>query len=210
MQRLVLATAIASLGLVSPVVAATNLITNGDFSSPGFNPGAWSYIASPYLGWSGANGVIEIGASDVYGLPCDNAACQNLEINDIGADIDTFTVTGLTPGAHYAFSYDYGGRAGYPQTLIVSDGTGYSNTITGQVGYWTTYSAVVTANGTSDTLSFQGLAEGLDGCDSCGNEITNVAFSTVPETATWVMLGLGFTGLGFAGRRSRKSIAIEA
>ncbi len=34
--------------------------------------------------------------------------------------------------------------------------------------------------------------------------------TAVPEPATWVMMGLGFAGLGFAGYRGRKAIAITA
>jgi hypothetical protein len=32
--------------------------------------------------------------------------------------------------------------------------------------------------------------------------------SDVPEPSTWVMMALGFTGLAFAGRRARKSVAV--
>jgi hypothetical protein len=198
------AVAAAAICAGSAALAATNLVTNGDFSSPTFAPGAWSLIASPFMGWSGANGVIEIGQSDVYGLPCDNATCQNLEVNDVGADVDTFTVKGLTIGEKYDFSYAYGGRAGNPQTLIVSDSTGYSNTISGQVGFWTSYSTVITASATFDTLIFDGLGGGAGGCPSCGNEITNVSFSVVPEASTWAMLGLGFAGIGLVGFAKRR------
>jgi len=31
-----------------------------------------------------------------------------------------------------------------------------------------------------------------------------------PEPATWVMMGLGFAGLAFAGYRARKRVAIDA
>ncbi len=168
----------------------------------------WAFETSPYLGWSGANGVIEIGNSDVYGLPCDNCACQNLEVNDTGPDVDTYTVTGLASGKQYVFSYAYGGRAGNPQTLIVSDGTGYSNTITGSLGSWTPNSAVITAAGTFDTLRFDGFWWRPGGCNSCGNEITNVSFSAVPEASTWAMLLAGFAGLGFFGFRARRAAAL--
>ena len=62
----------------------------------------------------------------------------------------------------------------------MSDNTGYSNTISGQLGFWTTYSTVITAAGTTATLMFDGLGAGT-ACPSCGNEITNVSFSAVPE-----------------------------
>ncbi len=198
------AVAAAAICAGSAAFAATNLVTNGDFSSPTFAPGTWSLETSPFMGWSGANGVIEIGQSDVYGLPCDNGPCQNLEVNDVCADVDTYAVTGLTIGDRYIFSYAYGGRVGNPQTLIVSDTTGYSNIISGQVGFWTTYSTVITATATFDTLIFDGLGGGPGGCPSCGNEITNVSFSTVPEASTWAMLGLGFAGLGLVGFAKRR------
>ena len=44
--------------------------------------------------------------------------------------------------------------------------------------------------------------------DQQGNILDNVSVSGVPESSTWVMMLLGFAGLGFAGyRRTRKSPA---
>ena len=107
MKKLLLTTAFATVGFATAAFAGTDFVTNGDFSSPSFSPGGWGAITSPFMGWSDANGVLEIGKSNVYGLPCDNAACQSLEVNDTGPDIATYIVTGLTSGKNYVFSYAY-------------------------------------------------------------------------------------------------------
>ena len=60
--------ATAAIALVSHANAATNLISDGDFSSPALN-GGWT-IGSPSLdGWTSLVGDgIEIGGSSNYGL----------------------------------------------------------------------------------------------------------------------------------------------
>jgi PEP-CTERM motif len=40
--------------------------------------------------------------------------------------------------------------------------------------------------------------------------VSTLTISSVPEPSTWAMLALGFAGLGFAGYRARKSVAVPA
>jgi PEP-CTERM motif len=40
--------------------------------------------------------------------------------------------------------------------------------------------------------------------------VSTLTISSVPEPSTWTMLALGFAGLGFAGYRARKSVAVPA
>lgn len=71
---------------------------------------------------------------------------------------------------------------------------------------FTTYSQTITglAAGTY-TLTFQGL-DTLTGGDQT-SFIDNVSLTAVPEPATWAMLLLGFFGIGFMARGSRRKDA---
>ena len=85
--------AAAVLG-ASSAFAGANLIQNGDFSVPTFGCG-WGFVSNGFMGWTtnDPNGVMEIGNSGIYGLPCDNGGCQSQEI-DANA-FDTVSVDGV-------------------------------------------------------------------------------------------------------------------
>ncbi|SDJ65015.1 MULTISPECIES: PEP-CTERM sorting domain-containing protein [Bradyrhizobium] len=189
---------------------ASNLIVNGDFSTPN-QSGGWSIYSPGTSGWTNANGDgVEIGTSPIYGLSCISAGCQNLEVNANTFDRDYQTITGLTAGATYTLSWLYGGRtSGGPDALEVYWGNTLLTTNSGSVGVWTPNSFSVVADGTSETLTF--LAIVTNGLPSYGNEVTNVSLTAaVPEASTWAMMLLGFLGLGFLGfRRSPKAAAFR-
>ncbi len=211
-NRLRVGVAASVLLVSSAAFAGANLVQNGDFSNPS-TPGSgnWTQEASPWLGWSSNNNdAIEIGNSGTYGLPCDNLACQNLEVNSNTFDTVTYTVTGLTIGAKYDFDWDYGGRtSGGPDFLDVSFGGTFLTEDGGSIGTWTPNAFVVTATATSEALTFASVV--TDGLPSYGNEITNVSLSGVPESSTWAMMLIGFAGLGFAGYRgSRRNVPFAA
>ncbi len=194
----------AAVALAGSARAGVNLITDGDFSSPN-QGGGWSIYYPGVNGWVNGNGDgIEIGYSPIYGLPCANATCQNLEVNANTFDTDSQTVSDKS-GVKYDLSFLYGGRIdGGPQSLNVYwDGTLLtvdSSPGNGVPQSWTLNSFVVTGTG-SDTLTF--ASNNLGGAPSYGNEITNVSVA-VPEVSTWGMLGLGFGGLGFVGMTRRR------
>jgi hypothetical protein len=199
------AVAAAAILAASSAFAGANLIEDGDFSSPNMN-GSWSDVANGYDGWSSNDpaGVIEIGASSVYGLPSANPGGQNLEVNANTFDAVSYTVSGLTPGATYDLSWDYGGRTGGGvQALDVSFGGALLTQDTGSLGVWTSNAFQVVALSSSETLTF--ASEVTGGLPSYGNEIANVSLTAAPEASTWAMMGLGFAGLGFAGLRGRRA-----
>ena len=71
------------------------------------------------------------------------------------------------------------------------------------------YSGFLYSNGVYDPINFPGTdiyaTVALDINDR-GNVVGYFA-ETVPEPATWVMMLIGFVGLGFAFRRSRRKAA---
>jgi hypothetical protein len=137
------------------------------------------------------------------------------------------TVGGLTIGKEYALTFEW----------AAAQQTGFSGATTDQwvakLGSQTESTAVVTnpshgftgwmgatldftATATSELLTLDGVGTCLAG--SCGETesgappfalIDSVALNGVPEPSTWVMMLVGFAGLGYAGLRSRRRAAIS-
>jgi hypothetical protein len=200
----------AALGLAS-TQAKANLITDGDFSLPN-QGGGWSIYYPGTNGWVNTNNDgIEIGTSPIYGLPCANAACQQLEVDANTFDTDGQPVSGLTVGQAYTLAWLYGGRtSGGPDFLNVYFGGQFLTQDSGSVGYWTPNSFTVVATATTEDLVFSSVP--TTGSPSYGNEITNVSLNATPLPSTWTMLIAGFIGLGFFAYRGTKkgSAAIAA
>ncbi|HTR14998.1 MAG TPA: PEP-CTERM sorting domain-containing protein [Roseiarcus sp.] len=189
--------------------AATNLISDGDFSTPD-QAGTWNVYSPGINGWVSANDGIEIGNSpNNYGLPCANAGCQNLEVNANTFGDDYQDISGLTPGAWYNLAYLYGGRtSGGPDFLDVYFGGQLLTTNGDSIGSWTPNSFLVQATSSTERLEFVSQdTSGMGGLPSYGNEITNVSLMMVPEASTWTMMIAGFVGLGVIGARARRRLA---
>jgi hypothetical protein len=205
MKKLILIAGLTA-ALSAPAFATTNLIANGDFTSPKLVI-PWGQCASCITGWANAHDNVEIGHNYVYGLPTIGSGV-NLEVNaNTWGDV-TQTVTGLTKGAEYDLSYEYGGRAeGGVQSLDVSFGGKLLTTDTGSIGKWTLNSFTIVAASTSEVLQFKSnVTRGRPGE---GNEISTVSLTAVPELSTWAMMLGGFGALGFVGYR-RKAASFAA
>jgi hypothetical protein len=130
----------------------------------------------------------------------------------------TQTISGLTAGQTYAVSFDYGyaQQAGFfgdiNQNITVCLGTSCATTPTltnpsqGFTG-WFTASYDLTADGTSDVLSF--LAYGSLPVPPFAL-LDSVSLNAVPEPSTWAMMCLGFAGLGLAAYRRRAMFGARA
>jgi PEP-CTERM motif len=134
-------------------------------------------------------------------------------------------ITGLTVGGTYAVSFMWAGaqQSGFTgattdmwavslgsQTHDTSVITVPSGGFTG----WFNTTMLFTATSANETLSFLGISTCLSG--GCGPTVSgappfvlldNVSMSAVPEPATWAMMLLGFAGLGFAFRQSRRKVS---
>ncbi len=199
------AVAAAAILVASSAFAGANLIQNGTFANPDEN-GSWSNEGASWQGWTTtAENGIEIGASSVYGLSSISVGGQNLELNGNTWGTDSYTVTGLTVGATYVLSYDYGARnSGGPSSATTTFGAALLTT-DGGVGAsgWTLDTFDIVATSGTETLTFAAIDTGAQ---SYGNEYTNVSLTAAaPEASTWAMMGLGFAGLAFAGYRGRRA-----
>lgn len=214
MKNLLLVLVLATIATISAATASagtTNLIENGSFDSPivGTN---WAIFANGGVpGWTSNNNEIEIDYTPILGLPCysGTGGCQSMEVDGTTFDTISQTVTGLTLGENYVLSWGYGDRPGSgPQQLDVSFG---GNLVTSDIGSgsgtWSANSVIVTADATSEVLSFAAIdTSAIGGNPPVGNEVGDVSLTAAPEPASLALLSAGLVTLGLTRRRSSNSI----
>jgi hypothetical protein len=188
-------------------------------------PGSYIFLFTPgtadSTGQGGADGNLSLWGSNNGGLNALPVSPNGGNFIAMDGDYETSaitqTISGLTVGASYDVSFDYGyaqqkGFTGNTiQDIVACLGTACQSTSSltnpskGFTG-WFTANDKFTATSTSEVLSF--LAQGnaplppfalLDG----------VSMTAVPELSTWVLMLAGFAGIGLAGYRRRKPIAID-
>ena len=133
-------------------------------------------------------------------------------------------ITGLTVGDTYQLSFYWAGaelsnRTGY-QTIQLTGSFGgdsfdtpvYANTnptgTPGSFSGWTLETFDFTATATSETLSFLAVGSPANNLPPFAL-LDGVSLTAVPEPSTWAMMLVGFSGLGYAAyRRRRTPIAI--
>ena len=106
----------------------------------------------------------------------------------------------------YTLSFDLGGnaRGDVAKTTVITLGNFTTSIMLASSDPYALRSFTFTTTG--GNLIFSDLAGG-DG--NIGNILDNVTLSTaVPETSTWAMMLIGFAGLGFAVRRSRRKVSM--
>jgi PEP-CTERM motif len=131
----------------------------------------------------------------------------------------TQTIAGLTVGDSYTLSFYMAGaqEAGAPGattasiTATLGNETFTTRTIdTPNAGFspWNLYSTTFTYTGGGDILSF--LATGGPNGSPPYALLDGVSLTAIPEPSTWLMILVGFAGLGLAARARRRSKAILA
>jgi len=210
--RFLLATAVMAFAgfAMTPAQAAT-LITDGNFDTP-LSAGTFTtYSASSSFGtgnaWTVANGSVdEIGS--YWQAPPTGGGSVDLAGNSAGAIQQSFNAAS---GSYNLQFYLSGNPDGGPATkevtvTIGSTSANFFYTIggnsKGSMNYILENLAFTSACG-SNLLTFQS-----DDKDSpFGAVIGGVSVSAVPEPATWMMLLLGFGGIGWMLRASRRQTA---
>ena len=209
------AAAVLVFGLVGVTPSKADSIVNGSFENPNVG-GGWSLFSNGSVpGWSTTDsaGLIEIDNSSVFGGGSSAySGTQSLEVNANNPETVYQQVNGLTIGETYLLSWAYGNRPGSGnQAMYVYFGdaidTGWvatdkANGVTSSLA-WNYYSFLITADATTEYLSFEGLT-GQGGLPSYGNEVDAVSLVT-PEPSTWLLLLSGLGLLGFAVLRQQRS-----
>ncbi len=193
-----------SLGLASPALAASNIVTNGGFDSG-------------LSGWTVSPNTTEIYAADgnVYSSCCGTGALasQTDAFAAFGggsvANVSTLSQALLTiPGQDYTLSFDLTALGGGSQNFSASlfDGSTLLGSLisTATAGQpFSTYSLNFFATSASTNLVFNVTPFGTGAGDSIDPILDNVSVSAAPEPATWAMMILGFGLIGSALRRRR-------
>lgn len=225
-----LAVAVA-IWTTGPALAGANLLTNGDFETPGTHgaiPPGWTnstavaggpgnalniglYQGADYGPCCGAFGTSAALANHFAGFGVGNSP------NAGGSLAQRFATAA---GETYEASFEIG-ALGYPylsQDFTVSlndvgtDDLLASQTYTAYVDddlntTFTTYGFDFTATGASTRISFVDTSQTI----SVDGIVDNVSVSGVPETSTWAMMLVGFACIGLLRHRTtRKSAALAA
>jgi hypothetical protein len=171
------------------------------------------YVSTAFdKAWSITSGNVDI-VTQAGGWPAAPQSMPNfldLTGNAAGAIQQTFATTANT---QYRLTFYYSNNpGGSPDPARASVMVGnlstevdHSGATTTDLG-WTLFSETFTASSDMTTLKF---AE-LDNCCNGGVMLDSIAVTGVPETSTWIMMILGFAGLGFMAYRRKSQAELMA
>jgi hypothetical protein len=212
--------------------------TETDWTVPAI-PNSYFFVFNPQSGTtsgtsadnSGANG--EFGNLKLWGPGTTPPSNNGLTLSpDGGAFIGSDpafqngpisqTLTGLTVGKALTVTFDYAGAQQFNLNLATTEGWAVSLggvtedtalLMTPNHGFtgWQTASLTFTPTSSTEVLSFLSIGTAASALPPFALlDSVSATQGTVPEPSTWVMMVLGFAGLGYAGFRSnrRKPVAI--
>lgn len=214
MRRLILPlVALASLGLSAPAFSV-ELVANGGFETGTFHATVAGYdvIAAggtDLTGWTVGNSLAwGFGATDIN-THGGSGYVDLTGLGDNGAHGTLSQVLATTSGQLYNFSIFTALASPSVGITVTVNGvplilTGTPGTYAGTSTTWGQLTGIFTATSASSTLTIAGLpgASFLIGIDDVS--VTGPAAGGVPEPATWMMMLIGFSGIGLSFRHVRR------
>ncbi len=202
------AVAAGAICVASSAFAGTNLVSDGDFSSPYGGSVFTTYAVGSTIGpWNVTGDSVDlIGGYWQAPNSAPNTGSVDLDGNNVGGINQALT---LTAGETYDLSFYLSGNpdGGSPTKDVTVSVGGLTEqltyTVTGANSHsdmlyeLETFSFVA---GSSNTLSF--VSDDVN--SAYGPVVGGISVTAVPETSTWAMMGLGLLGLAFAGYRARR------
>lgn len=199
---------LAAAFVMAPLATASAAIVNGGFED-GINAGGFTPIAggdnTSITGWTvGGNSVDYIGT---YWQNNGNSG-NSIDLSGNGPGWIEQAIS-VIDGQQYKVTFYLAGNPDGPPPVkpvnVYIDGVlNYAPTFTlgsstrAQMN-WLEYSFVYTASGTTDVLRFESTSG-----SAYGAALDDVSIAAVPEASTWLMMLLGFVGVGFASYRQRQ------
>lgn len=233
-RKIILSAVVAAFAMAPSIAsAATNLITNGDFSAgfSGFTTQYNQVAPAPNVMYPEGNITITANPFSVHNLWV-NVPGSNPMLIANGATAGNLTIwqesaINVVSGGKYNFAADvmnvccnadfHGSNS--PSSIIFqisTNGTTWTDLVShtttppGDAGVLTSLSALYTA-GATGTISLRAIND-INAASGNDFALDNLSFaSAVPEPGTWAMLFLGFGAIGLMMRRRQsRSLAIAA
>ncbi len=214
--------ALVLLAASSP--ASANLIIDGSFESPSIGAVFYqNYGAHTDDPWSGSSFSLAWSikpdtnvdiVNPIVGWGAGATAYAGQQILDLVGYGSTGGIEQFIPtqaGKTYTFSFAYANNPGTPGAAASYELVGINTVLSGLVNHsssvndalnWTIYSGTFVADNSSTRLRF----DTTFGANNGGIMLDAVSVSAVPEASTWIMMLIGFAGIGFAAyRRAKKA-----
>jgi len=204
------ALAAVALSLVPTTAFSAELVTNGGFENPAVSPPCCSTVPPESLpGWTATPNVnVVLGT---YSSTNGNLAYEGNQYLDLvgqGGTGSIFQDLVTTAGQAYTLTFAYSHNLFTPSSAtsasasvsvgslfdIVMHDTGDTSNLD-----WHVFSGTFTAGGPTTRLTFTNLTGGVNE----GVLLDGVSVAAVPEASTWMMMLVGFAGMGMVMRRRR-------
>lgn len=203
-----------AMATIPATASAAELIDNGSFEAPLITGPCCNTVPSGSLpGWTITSGNVNV-VNGTFGSSGPNLAGAGSQYLDLigegspGTISQTFsTVAGWTYTLSFLYSHNlFGGLQSASGSFSVGN---LSDSVTHSTGSasnlaWQSFTGTFTGTG-SDTLTFTNTAP-TGGNAGLFLDAVSVQ-AAVPEPGTWLMMILGFLGVGFALRRRRPEVA---
>lgn len=210
----------ATLLVAGPAAAATNLIVNGDFETPG-NVGAYRTInagqAPAGFGWTITGSVDVLSYNGAFGRnpPPPNSGANSLDLVGAGSVGGISQSFATEAGKTYRLSFDFSHSPtmeGAAMTFGVAGIFEQALSTYGTNGAWQNFTFDFVADAATGLLAFNNTRGGfwtgmyLDNVSVIDMTQPGPIGGAVPEPATWALMIGGFGMAGAAVRRRRRTI----